>query len=162
MGGMGQLRRAARGDYLLEMCFFFFFPVKQFSEHFPWNILTLEFKISAADMQGVEREELKLAAGNCMCQQQCQRGPRTRCQVTAARGSDASLCDHIEVLRAVSPQLLRPAGFVPLLLGQLGAQKDGCARPEALASLVQAPGSVGHHLAPCLGCSWKYMLERII
>lgn len=33
---------------------FFFFPVNQFSEHFPWNILTLEFKISAADMQDVE------------------------------------------------------------------------------------------------------------
>lgn len=75
------------GGIIRWKCFFFFFPpVKQFSEHFPWNILTLEFKISAADMWGVERQEPKLAAGNCVCQQRCQWGPGIRCQVTVAGG----------------------------------------------------------------------------
>lgn len=48
----------------------------------------------------------------------------------------------------VSLQLLSPMGFAPLLLGQLGARKDCGAWPEALASLVQAPGSAGHCVAP--------------
>lgn len=61
VGGMGQLHRAARGDYSLETLVPP--PVKQFSKHFPWNILTLKFKIPAVDMRGVEREEPKLAAG---------------------------------------------------------------------------------------------------
>lgn len=73
VGGIGWLHRAAGGVYSLEMLGFsgVFSPVKQFSEHFPWNILTLEFKISAADTQGVEREEPKLAAGNCACPRRC-------------------------------------------------------------------------------------------
>lgn len=40
--------------YLLEMVSGFF-PVKQFSRPFPWNVLTLKFKISAAAMGGAKR-----------------------------------------------------------------------------------------------------------
>lgn len=61
-------------QYLLEMVYLFF-SVKQFSEHFPWNILTLKFKISAEAMGGAKREETKLVAGNCVCSQQCQGAP---------------------------------------------------------------------------------------
>lgn len=152
-GWDGAASQSSPGGLLAGNVWGFFPPVKQFSEHFPWNILTLKFKIFAAHMQGIEREELKLAAGNCVCQQRCQRGPGTCCQVTVARGSDASLCHHIEVLRAVSLQPLSSMGFAPLLLGQLGARKDHGAWLEAPASLVQAPGSAGHRAMPCLSCS---------
>jgi len=65
VGGMGRLRRAAWGDSLLEM--FFSSPVKQFSKEFPWNVLTLEFKVSAADVRGVGSAAPKLLAGDCVC-----------------------------------------------------------------------------------------------
>lgn len=119
-GWDGAASQSSPGGLLAGNVIFFSFPVKQFSEHFPWNILTLKFKIFAAHMQGIEREEPKLAAGNCVCQQRCQRCQRG-CQVTVGRGSDASLCHHIEVLRAVSLQPLSSMGFAPLFLGQLSA-----------------------------------------
>lgn len=61
--------------YSLEMVSGFF-SVKQFSEHFPWNILTLKFKIPAVAMGGAKREETKLVTGNCVCPQQCRGAPR--------------------------------------------------------------------------------------
>lgn len=43
------------GGIICWKCFFFLSLVKQFSKHFPWNVLTFGFKISAVDMRGVER-----------------------------------------------------------------------------------------------------------
>lgn len=71
-----------------------FFSVKQFSEPFPWNILTLKFKISAVAMGGAQGEEPKLVAGDCVCPQQCKGGPGTHCQAIMSRGQCLSVLPH--------------------------------------------------------------------
>lgn len=91
VGGMVQPHRAGWGVTSWK------FPDQQFSEHFPRNILTLEFKIFTVAMWCAGKEEPALVAGTHMCQQRCQWGPRTCCKVAVANGSEASLCHLIMV-----------------------------------------------------------------